>query len=112
MQYCRRIAVIASVSPSYVQHTLEIMRCEQIGAEKRAKEAAEVKTEVVPFTGNVGPVQHFTSWLEVFHKFQMTAVAYRLHAQRRGDVYATSFLDQIREISDKAATRAAMSKTG
>jgi hypothetical protein len=112
MDYCRRIAGIAGVSPGYVQHTTTIIVCEEIGAAVRAKEAAEAKTELVRFNGNVGPVQHFTSWLDVFHKFQMTAVAYLLHAQSRGDVYATAFLKDIRDISDRAATRAAMSKTG
>ena len=42
-QYCRRIAAIAGVCPSYVQSTLETMRCERIGAEKRAREAEELR---------------------------------------------------------------------
>jgi hypothetical protein len=112
-KYCRRIAAIAGVCPSYVWQRLEAMRCEAIGAERRAKEAEEVKLncKVMPFTGNIGPVQNFHGWIDFFSKVKILMEAYLLVAQSRGDVYARSFIEQIREKADQAATRAAMSKT-
>lgn len=114
MKYCKRIAAIARVSFGYVQLTLKIIEYKQIGAAVRAREAedAKLKCQVVPFSGNIGPVQHFTSWLDVFGKFQITAMAYLQLAQSRGDVYATAFLKDLRDTADRAATRAAMRKTG
>jgi hypothetical protein len=91
---------------------MEVVRCEQIGAALRAKQAAEAGTKLVPFSVGVGPVQNFTGWLDVFHKFQVTAVAYLLLAQSRKDVYATAYLKDIRDKAENAATRATMDLEG
>jgi hypothetical protein len=112
MKYCRRIAAIAGVSDTLVHAAMEVVRCEQIGAALRAKQAAEAGTKLVPFSVGVGPVQNFTGWLDVFHKFQVTAVAYLLLAQSRKDVYATAYLKDIRDKAENAATRATMDLEG
>ena len=111
-KYYLRIAVVSGVSPSYVQNTLEIMRCERIGAEVRAREAEELKGKVVPRVVSLGPVQNFKGWMDAFAKFKATAEAYLLLAQTRRDVYATAFLKDIRDISDRAQTRASFSQSG
>ena len=50
MKYCRRIGAMAGVSPGCVHLTMEMLRCEQIGAALRAKQAAEAGTKLVPFS--------------------------------------------------------------
>jgi hypothetical protein len=111
--WARRIAPIVRVSPGYIESILQMDKNLAIGARIRAQDeaAALLKRPVIPFTGNIGPVKHFTNWLDVFHKFQMTAVAYLLLAQSRNDAYATAYLKDLRDLSDRAATRATMSKT-
>jgi hypothetical protein len=110
--YSRRIAEIAEVSPGLVIQAMETMRCERIGAEVRAREAEELKGKVVPRVVSLGPVQNFKGWMDAFAKFKATAEAYLLLAQTRRDVYATAFLKDIRDISDRAQTRASFSQSG
>jgi hypothetical protein len=112
MQYCRRIAAIAGVNARYVQLAIQIIECEHIGAERRAKEEARAKVEIVPRVVSLGAVQNFKGWLDAFSKFKQTAEAYLLLAQTRGDVYAAAFLADIRDKADRAQSRAAISKTG
>lgn len=110
-EYSRRIAAIAKVSPGSVIMAMDMMKCERIGAEVRAKEEARRKVEIVPRVVSLGPVQNFKGWLDAFSKFKATAEAYLLLAQTRGDMYASAFLKDIRDTADRAQSRAAISKT-
>jgi hypothetical protein len=108
IKYCRRIAAMAGASPGYVHLTMEILRCEQIGAALRAKEANEAGTKLVPMSAGIGPITNFGGWLEFFSKLKMLIDGYLLVAQSRHDVFATSFLKTIGENAERAATRATM----
>jgi hypothetical protein len=108
MDYCRRIAAIAGVSYPYVHRNLQLQECSRIGAELRAKEAEEAKSRcqvMAPDVG-LGPVQNFRGWIDVFSKLKILAEAYLNLARTRGDVYATAFLSDIRDVSDRAQRRA------
>jgi hypothetical protein len=114
MKYCRRVAAIAGVHADSVKSALDRIKNEAIGAAVRAREAEEAKSkvEVMPLGLDLGPVVNFRGWIDVFCKFKMLSEAYLNLAQSRGDVYARAFLQDIRDISDRAQSRAAISKTG
>ena len=114
MAYCRRIAKIAGVSVGSVHSMTKIIEDEQIGVMARVKEAEEAKhrVEVMPHGVELGPVVRFTGWIDTFARFKALGEAYLTLAQARGDVYARAFLQEIRDISDRAQTRAAKSTTG
>lgn len=113
-QYCRRVAAIAGVSAPYVHHTLKIIECEQIGAECRVREAeaARHRCKVIPAGVNLGPLQHFTNWLDVFSKFKSLAEAYILVARSRGDVFAAAYLENARDQFEYGAKRATQNMSG
>ena len=110
IRYCKRIAGMARVHFGSVERMLDMQECARIGAVARAREAQEAKTRLVPYTAGVGPVTNFRGWLEFFSKLKMLAEAYLLLAQSNGDAYATAYLKDVRDISDRVATRAAISK--
>ena len=114
MAYCRRLALIAGVHAGSVQHALDRIKNEAIGAAARAMEAEEAKSkvEVMPFSGNIGPVTNFTGWVDTFGRFKLLSDAHKTLALSRGDVYAAAFLSDISQISDRAQSRAAISKAG
>jgi hypothetical protein len=112
MKYCRRIAAIAGVSDTLVHAAMEVVRCEQIGAALRAKQAAEAGTKLVPVSAGIGPVTNFRGWLEFFSKLKMLVDGYLLVARSRHDVFATSFLKTIGENAERAATRATLDTEG
>ena len=113
MKYCRRLALIAGVSAGSVQIALDRIKNEAIGTAVRAREAedAQSNVEVVPFGVSLGPVTNFRGWPEFFSKVKILAETYLLLAESRGDVYARAFLQDIRDISDRAQSRAAKSRT-
>jgi hypothetical protein len=86
------------------------MKNEAIGAAVRAREAEELKGKMVPLAQSLGPIQNFKGFLDVFSKFKATAEAYLLLAQTRAAPYASAYLKEIRDLSDRAQSRAAMSK--
>ena len=108
-KWCKRVGAIAGCSSKYVWWQLELVRCEQIGANLRAKEAEEEKLrcKVMPFTGNVGPVRNFQGWAFEFGKLEMLATAYLTLARERGDAYAAAFLMNIKENCERGQKRAA-----
>ena len=109
MAYCRRIAAAAGVSVPYVHHQRQLEKCARIGAEWRAKEAAEAATrcQVMPAGLDIGPVANFRGWPDTFYRFKLLAEAYLNVATQRGDIFAASFLREIRDMADKGQHRAA-----
>jgi hypothetical protein len=114
MKYCIRVAAIAGVHAGSVQGALDRLKNEAIGTAARAREAEEAKDrlEVMPHGIEQGPVVRFTGWIDTFAKFKALSESYLTLAQTRGDVYARAFLQELRDISDRAQSRAARSKTG
>ena len=113
-QFCGRVAALAGVSGSYVHHVLMIDKYTAIGVQKRAEEAKAAlgRCEVMPFSGNVGPITRFRGWAVEFHCIKLLAESYLLFAQARHDAYAISFLKDLRDTANRAQDRAAMSPTG
>jgi hypothetical protein len=107
MKYCRKIASIAGVSPGLVHATMKMLRCEQVGAAVRAKEAEAAKFALAPLSLNQAAVQvpDFKGWADVFSRFKLLSEAYLRIAMARQDAYAESFLKDLRDHADRAESR-------
>ena len=107
--YCKRIAAASGVSVSYVHQQVQFEKCTRIGEALRAKEAAEAATrcQVMPAGLDIGPVANFRGWPDTFYRFKLLAEAYLNVATQRGDIFAASFLREIRDMADKGQHRAA-----
>ena len=113
-EYSRRIAAIAKVSPTLVIQALDMMKCESIGAARRAEEEARAKVEIAPLSLNaraIGPMPEFRGWADVFSRFKFLAEAYVKVARSRGDAFAEAFLSDLRDHADRAETRSWMDRS-
>jgi hypothetical protein len=105
MDYCRRIAAIAGVSPAYVHNNLQVREAQRLGRERVAAETANRLPVVASLNQRAVQVPPFVGWADVFSRFKLLSEAYLRLAMSRGDKYAESFLKDLRDHADRAETR-------
>jgi hypothetical protein len=102
--YRKRIASLVGVSVGYVQWVDSMDEAAENGRKRREQEAEEAKTRCnvmgAEFSGL--SVQSFRGWADVFGKIKIVTEVYMTLARTRGDVFAKSFLSDIRDTCERA----------